>query len=60
MAFMSRYLVFPEYAFGVFLAFDAGEYHPKTKDLTPDEVTRPLIKALIEKHATPLSPPDSN
>jgi hypothetical protein len=33
-----------------FLAFDAGEYHPKTPTLTPDEVTRPFIDELIAKY----------
>ena len=50
MALMSKYCLFPDYAFGAFLAFDAGEYHPNTEDLTPDEVTRPLIRSLIEKY----------
>lgn len=39
----------PEYPWRAFLAFDAGEYHPETPDLIPDEVTRPLINDLIEK-----------
>jgi uncharacterized protein YggL (DUF469 family) len=47
---MSKYREFPDFAFGVFLAFDAGEYHPKTPNLTPDEVTRPLIDELIAKN----------
>jgi len=37
----------PDYAFSVFLAFDAGEYHPDTPHLTSDEVTRRLIEKLI-------------
>jgi hypothetical protein len=46
----SLYQEFPDLAFGVFLAFDAGEYHPNAPTLTPDEVTRPLIDELIAKH----------
>ena len=49
---MTQYKIFPDYPWGVFLAFDAGENHPNTTDLTPDEVTRPLIDKLIaENHA---------
>jgi hypothetical protein len=40
----------PDYPWEAFLAFDAGEYHPKTPDLTPDEVTRPFIDELIAKY----------
>lgn len=47
---MSHYVLMPDYPWGVFLAFDAGEYHPKTPTLTPDEVTRPLIDELIAKY----------
>jgi hypothetical protein len=47
---MSQYVLMPDYPWGVFLAFDAGEYHPKTPNLTPDEVTRPLIDELVAKY----------
>jgi hypothetical protein len=47
---MAQYFLMPDYPWGVFLAFDAGEHHPKTPNLTPDEVTRPLIDKLIAKY----------
>jgi hypothetical protein len=51
MGLMSTvYLEFPDFAYGVFLAFDAAEYHPETPALTPDQVTRPLIDGLLTKH----------
>jgi hypothetical protein len=40
----------PDYSWEVFLAFDAGEYHPNTPDLTPDEVTRPIIDDIVKKY----------
>ena len=36
-----------DFAFQVFLAFDTAEYHPQTPHLTPDEISRPLIDALL-------------
>lgn len=46
----SVYEVFPEFAYGVYLAFDAGEYHPQAPLLSPDAVTRPLIEELFTKY----------
>lgn len=36
-----------DFAHSVYLAFDAGEYHPLTPHLGADEVTRPLIADLL-------------
>jgi len=47
---MAQYALMPDYPWGVFLAFDAGEHHPNTPNLTADEVTRPLIDEIIAKH----------
>ena len=49
-ALMAEYLLMPDYAWKVFLAFDAGEYHPNTPNLSPDEVTRPLIDKIIAQY----------
>ncbi len=35
----------PEYAWGVYEAFDAGEYHPDTPQLTDDAVTKSALLA---------------
>ena len=43
--------VLPDFAMSVFLAFDAGEYHPHTPHLTCDEVTSPAIRALLQSHS---------
>jgi len=37
-----------DFAFSAFLAFDAGEYHPQTPNLSADDVTRQLIGALLD------------
>ncbi len=36
-----------DFADAVYLAFDAGEYHPATPHLSADEVTRPLVESLL-------------
>ena len=36
-----------DFADSVYLAFDAGEYHPLTPHLSADEVTRPLVESLL-------------
>ena len=46
---MIQFREFPDYAYGVFLAFDAGEDNPHSKYLTPDQITRPLISTLLAK-----------
>jgi hypothetical protein len=35
------------FAWDVYVAFDCGEFHPKTPELTSDEVTRPLIHQIL-------------
>ena len=42
----------PDFAWALFIAFDDGEYHPRTEHLTSDEVTRPVVKALMERYPT--------
>ena len=49
-AVMAWYGLMPEFPWGVFLAFDAGECHPDTPTLTPDQVTRPMIDKFISKY----------
>ena len=36
----------PAYAWDVYEAFDAAEYHPDQPDLSQDEITKPLLLAL--------------
>ena len=36
----------PSYAWDVYLAFDAGEYHPDTPELTDDEVTVSVLNRI--------------
>ena len=52
MGLMSTlYQEFPDFSFGVYLAFDTAEYnHPNMPILPPDEVTRPLIVDLVAKN----------
>jgi hypothetical protein len=37
----------PEFAWGVYEAFDAGEYHPDSPTLSDDEVTKPILLAQV-------------
>lgn len=37
----------PKCAWGIYEAFDAGEYHPDTPTLSDDEVTRPILLAQV-------------
>ena len=38
-----------DFAFAVYLAFDAAEYHPKMPHLSSDEISRPLIDTLLTR-----------
>ncbi|MEQ1639099.1 MAG: hypothetical protein ABL903_20760 [Methylococcales bacterium] len=38
---------FDSFAWEIYMAFDAGEFHPQMPELTSDEVTRPLIHQLL-------------
>lgn len=40
----------PDYPWSVYEAFDAGEYHPVTPELSEDEVTRPLLLNIVERY----------
>jgi hypothetical protein len=37
----------PEYAWAIYEAFDAAEYHPDSPGLSEDDVTRPILLAHI-------------
>jgi hypothetical protein len=37
----------PEFAWGIYEAFDAGEHHPDSPTLSDDEVTKPMLLAHI-------------
>ncbi len=39
--------VVPECAWGIYDAFDAGEYHPDSPTLSDDEVTKPILLAQV-------------
>lgn len=43
----------PEFAWAIFIAFDDGEWHPRSVHLTSDEVTRPIIRTLIDGFPLP-------